>query len=645
MRRITAVGQALRNVVDRSQGLRNRARRWVDRGAEKHHPPAPISFIRRALPASRTPGADPSLPPGRHVIVASRLTLTYGGLTASMYARARAFSQLGGQPVDIVTLPAPHLDADPEAQLVDRGIIPESGVRIKGPHLHYSAHRWSPDAARLPPHPAPEPLTSEVAEARPDDTPIRVDRYDGGGIKLREEFLRTDGSVYLRRHVTHDETGSEWTDLVECLDHEGRVREQYPTMPALHRAWFEAEYPPAAEPVFMIIDGASAGRQLLSVKRPDLVRLLVVHNRHLLGDGRWDGQLEGTRASFFTKLDQLDGLVLLTDQQRHDVVLRYGPRRNLFTVSHAADPDPTLPDPARRDPDLIVALARLAPQKRLDHMVRAFKIIHDRRPSSRLRIYGTGPLEEKLRAQVAKLGLADAVQLLGHVPNASETFEVATLTMMSSVHEGQPIVILEALGKGCPMVSYDLKYGPAHMISSGFNGTLVPTGDVDALAEAALEVLTDPERAVEMSRNAWQSAAEFDRTNFLAQWGQALRTAALQRDTRTRFDAVTVTVSSRTRSGAGERIRAEVKITGQLPDTTDQLDVRWILVGRPSAEQLEGAASVTVRSASERSVVFTVDDVLDVDTPLAAHAPGDTAELHLDIVWNNSQERQAIPIA
>lgn len=646
MGRALPVGRALKDaVVARTQILRQRARRRLAQQTEKRQVPVPTSLDRRSVLDSRDPDADPSLPSGRYVIVASRLTPTYGGLTASLFARARTFAQQGHTPVDIVTLPAPWFDSDPTAYLTERGILPDRGVRVRCPHLHYSTHQWDAESKVLAPHPALESVTTNGGEFRPDGTVIRMDHFDASEVKVREDFLRRDGSTYLRRHIAQDEKGSEWTDVVECLDHEEQVREQHPTMPALHRAWFQHEYPPSDETTYVIIDGPSAGRQLLSMKRSDLLRFVVVHNRHLKSPCRWDGELEGTRADFFTKLDKLDGLVLLTDQQRHDVVLRCGPRRNLFTVSHAAEQVPSPPDPARRDPDLIVVIARFAHQKRLDHLLRAFKIIHDRRPATRLRIYGSGPAEESLRALVSKLGLEQAVQLPGHVPEASDDYAVATLTMMSSRFEGQPIVILEALGRGCPMVSYDLKYGPAHMIENGHNGTLVPEGDIAGLAEAALQVLDDPGQAAQLSRQAWQSAGQFDSTHFLAQWGDALRTAAQQRDIRTRFDMVQLTVLNRQLSEAGQHIRAEVKITGALPDNTDQLDVRWLLTSRASAVQREGAASVTVRSASRRGLVFTVDDVLDVDGTLADGAPGEAADLHLDIVWNNSQERQAVPSA
>ena len=73
-------------------------------------------------------------------------------------------------------------------------------------------------------------------------------------------------------------------------------------------------------------------------------------------------------------------------------------------------------------------------------------------------------------------------------------------------HEGQPLVILEALARGCPVIAYDVHYGPAEMVENGRSGALVEAGDRDALVEAIVSVIGDRERNSAMSTAALEWA-------------------------------------------------------------------------------------------------------------------------------------------
>ena len=96
--------------------------------------------------------------------------------------------------------------------------------------------------------------------------------------------------------------------------------------------------------------------------------------------------------------------------------------------------------------------------------------------------------------------------LHGHQADVEEAWQPADVFVFASTNEGQPQVVLEALGRGVPVVSYDLPSGPADMLSAG-GGVLVPGGDVPALAGAMLSVAGDRERRAELSAQARARAA------------------------------------------------------------------------------------------------------------------------------------------
>ncbi len=100
-----------------------------------------------------------------------------------------------------------------------------------------------------------------------------------------------------------------------------------------------------------------------------------------------------------------------------------------------------------------VTAGRLSPEKNFPRLIRAFDAVHKRYPDTRLVILGDGPLRESLEELVAKLGLAGVVLLPGHLSNPYSVMAQSDCFAMSSDYEGQPMVLLEALILGVPVVT------------------------------------------------------------------------------------------------------------------------------------------------------------------------------------------------
>lgn len=148
-----------------------------------------------------------------------------------------------------------------------------------------------------------------------------------------------------------------------------------------------------------------------------------------------------------------------------------------------------------RTTPLVVAVGRLARQKDYPTLLRAFARLRRDHPV-RLAILGGGKMKVRKRLEdlAESLGLASEVAFLGFQPNPLPYIAQADLLVLSSLWEGLPNVLIEALACGTPVVSTDCPSGPAEILEEGRYGRLVPVGDVEALARAMAEVLDDPPR-------------------------------------------------------------------------------------------------------------------------------------------------------
>ncbi|MBT0566281.1 glycosyltransferase [Williamsia sp. CHRR-6] len=155
-------------------------------------------------------------------------------------------------------------------------------------------------------------------------------------------------------------------------------------------------------------------------------------------------------------------------------------------------------DIALEPTDVVIGMvARLSMQKAHEVALRAVARVLPDRPQVRLVIIGTGERENELRSLATALGIDHRVSFLGARRDVADLLPAMDLVCLSSVHEGVPMVLIEAMAAGVPVVATDCG-AVADLVGDGVHGRIVPVGDDRALATALVELIDDPDLRVRL---------------------------------------------------------------------------------------------------------------------------------------------------
>jgi glycosyltransferase involved in cell wall biosynthesis len=148
---------------------------------------------------------------------------------------------------------------------------------------------------------------------------------------------------------------------------------------------------------------------------------------------------------------------------------------------------------------LIGAAGRLSPEKGFDLLVRAVDKLRREGTDASLVIIGEGDQRAALQALITQLGEQEHIRLLGHRSNMRDWFQAMDVFVLSSLREGLPNVVLEAMALETPVVAARIA-GIPRLIQNGENGILVNVSEVEGLAHSLKELANDGERRVALGR-------------------------------------------------------------------------------------------------------------------------------------------------
>lgn len=158
----------------------------------------------------------------------------------------------------------------------------------------------------------------------------------------------------------------------------------------------------------------------------------------------------------------------------------------------------------------LITVSRLAPNKRVDHAIRAAKVLRSRGIEVQLTIVGRGDSEPLLSRMVGEMGLRDSVSFAGGLTEdlKNEYLRRAHWLIHTSVREGWGLNVIEANAMGTPAIVYPVE-GLVDSTVDGVTGRIVTTESPEALAEGLLNSLANKETYASLRENAWRRSFEF----------------------------------------------------------------------------------------------------------------------------------------
>jgi glycosyltransferase involved in cell wall biosynthesis len=173
---------------------------------------------------------------------------------------------------------------------------------------------------------------------------------------------------------------------------------------------------------------------------------------------------------------------------------------------------------------IIISVGRLTDIKGYPYLLRAFKKIITESPS-RLVIVGQGEKEESLKELTAQLNIESSVAFLGFQPNPFKYMSRAKVFVLPSLSEAFPMVVLEAMTCGTPVISTATP-GSSEIITNGIDGLLVPLADERSLVEATTKLLKDDALATSLAQAGRKRVDDFSVGRVIKEYEELFKTTS-----------------------------------------------------------------------------------------------------------------------
>lgn len=337
-----------------------------------------------------------------------------------------------------------------------------------------------------------------------------------------ELYLRPDGSIALTKRCKI-EKGIAIPFSIHLINKVGKLTHLFKTDLELMAYWLELIVKDNSDSVFVIdrcFEYYSPLHEIETRLNQNIKLVPVVGSVHTAGDPLF-GSVNPFYKSVVEDIKSPDAVISFTVDQKQDLINRYG-EGNIVTIPHSYHYIEHIPAFTQRNRFKVVYLARFAPEKNHDVALNVFRLVVDSIPHAQLHLYGFGDKQAEVLEKIKELNLTDNVFVHNYVNDIGAIYQEAGLSILTSSVEAFCLGVMESLFYSCPVVSFDIKYGPSAMIQNSVNGFLVPLNDTTLFANHIINILNDEKLHQHLVENSALSMKNFTHEHVAKQWGQLL---------------------------------------------------------------------------------------------------------------------------
>lgn len=236
-------------------------------------------------------------------------------------------------------------------------------------------------------------------------------------------------------------------------------------------------------------------------------------------------QYKGYLKDIKYRYNNIDYLLLLTEELKNEVepeLTELNKKTKCLTVPNFIKDKKDTKDIEREKQ--VISVGRLSVEKGFDRLLLIWEKFLVNNEGYILKIVGDGEEKEKLIQLAQSLDISDSVVFTGFLSNDEVIEEIrkSKIYVMTSLQEALPMVLIESISKGTPVVAYDVRVGPRAIIKEGYNGFLIKENDIEGFIKKMNFLIKENNVYSIMSKNAIDSANIFSEENLKNIWTEIL---------------------------------------------------------------------------------------------------------------------------
>lgn len=340
----------------------------------------------------------------------------------------------------------------------------------------------------------------------------KVDYMNAANKPIRQVYLNQSGYAYLS--VLLDGGTQKIKQMLLFKGNE--FIKSFETKQDLVKYWFSTKILDKNTPNIMISEyGVNFAKiQELEQEFP-LKTIYTLHNNHLAAPHTYGSEIKSDFKGFLSKISEVENLVVLTDEQKIDLMKQFNTNTNITVIPHHV---PKNTSTKERDKYKVVMVGRFEKIKGFEDGIKAFKKVVEVVPQAKLEIYGRGVQEQEYIKLIKENGLEDKVTIKGFTNSVYDVFTGASISIVPSHYEGICLSMMESMSCGCIPVVYDFNYGPRYVIQNYKNGVIVGRGNTVEMADSIISILSNDSLREEISKNASQIVDTFSEERLFKDW-------------------------------------------------------------------------------------------------------------------------------